>query len=366
MKFRITTWSCGFAAAAVLAWAPGCLHADSIIAESLSAGYQASSIELGQPFGGSIAQHPTNANLLYVSYGDFAFHKVMAVALDTGSTRTVTPYLGNVGGLAVLNNGDLAISENDDFTSDTILRARDLNGDGDFIDVGEITELIAPILTTAGNFTGAQMTVAPAGNAAGIPAGSLVVQTADGGTNSELLVIENPETAPAFRPVGGGFYTGFTYNGGVGFSHEGHVICGVSEFPVGRIDALVNTNGDMDIDAGEAHTIADGTMLTNSLADLSVTADGRVITSENGGTIRSFQLPGDLLTGMATPSVLAVTNASYISTVRVDFPDRPFGSAPGARSTLYAGGYVTFPAATNLLAIKALAPASVEDWRLFE
>lgn len=362
---RITHGAAFAAAFAVLM--PPAAFADTLTASYIAPGYFAHSIELGVPFGGAVAQHPEDEGLLFVSAGNYANHTILEVQLDTGTTRTITPKVGNVGGLAVLNNGDLAITDNDDSSSDTILRARDLNGDADFLDEGEITELIQPILTGS-SFTGAQLAVAPGDNASGIPAGALLVQTADG-DNSEVLVISNPEDAPAYYPPGAAWFSGFTYNGGLAFTPEGNVLCGISEFPIGRIAALVNLNGNDRIEPGEHHDIVDGSVLENSISDIGASADGKVIVSENSGTIRMFQLPEDLLAGTATGGVLAETNGTYVSCARVDFPDRPFirldGSRP--RATVYLGGFVSYPAATNLLAITPLAgPASARGWELYE
>jgi len=352
------------AIAACLLAAPG--HADELQANTLAPGYSARSINLGVPFGGAIAIHPAKPRILYVTYGNYSDHRVLRLDLDTGTTATVTPVVGNAGGLAVLANGDLAIADNFDQTSDTLLGAHDANGDGDFLDAGEITELITPILD-GGNFTGAQMAITPEQNRAGLPAGTLLVQTADGGSDSEILAIASPDTAPAFRPAGGAFYSGFTYNGGLTFSPAGDVLCGISEFPTGRVMALVNANGNETIEPGEAHEIIGAGVLTNSIADLAATADGKVLTSENSGAIRMFTLPADLTSGQqATPGVLAETNGTYISAVRADNPAAQFSPGAKRRATLYIGGYVTFPAATNLLAITPDGPTAAEDWQLFQ
>lgn len=364
-QFHIPRYSAPIACALLVITATAA-QADHVTITSLKDGYTYQSIELGVPFGGSLAQHPSRANILYASYGNFAEHQVLELDTDTNTTRTVTPLVGNIGGLAVLNNGDLAITENFDVGLDTILLARDGDSDGAFLAPGEISELIEPILHD-GNFSGAQLAVAPAGNASAIPAGSLVVQTADGGTSSELLVVQNPESAPAYRPAGGAYYSGYNYNGGLAFTAEGHIVCGISDFPVGRVVALVNTNADEDIDAGESNEIVGAAQLPSSLSDLSVSSDGKLVTSENGGTIRLFNLPANLLTGTATPDILATTNATYVSSVRLDFPSRPFSGAPaGPKGTVYLGGYVTFPAATNLVAITPIDDASVAGWEMYD
>ncbi len=341
-----------------------------LTATSVPPGYTASSVELGQPFAGALAFDPVDPEIFYSSVGAFGNMSILRVDTGAETTTTVAGPFGSIGGLAMLSNGDLAITEN--YTSDTIFRARDLNADGDFLDEGELTELISPILTD-GDFTGAQIAVAPAGNPSGIPSGSLVIQTADGETNSELLIVRDPETAtPAFRPEGDAYYTGFQYNGGVAFAPGGEIIVGESTLDFftyassGRIVALVNTNGDERINAGESNVLVDELLLLNGLTDLTVSGEGRVFFSEGSGDVRSFALPGNLLTGSVTPTVFAQTNGTYISAVRLNRTDADFASAnPSVK--LYLGGFTPgFVQATNLLVLSPLAPSAVRDWAIYE
>lgn len=345
----------------------GTAPAQQLTYSAVKPGYTVSSIELGQPFGGAIAAHPTDRNILYVSVGGWGANSVLEVTLDTGATRAITPTIGAIGGLAVLANGDLAITDNGDATYDTILRARDLNADGDFLDDGEITQLIEPILADF-SFTGAHMTVAPAGNAAGIPAGALLVQTADGGAGSEVLVITNPETAPAYAPPGGAYYSGFMYNGGLAFTPAGYLLVGISEFPTGKINALINSNADDVITPDEVRTIVDDTVLANSVSDIAVTAGNQLLTTENSGLVRMFDLPADLATGsVGTPETLVETNAVYLATVCLDDPAAPFSpGTPGQKVTAYVGGFAPTGSATNLLAITPRNTTAAADWQMFE
>jgi len=336
-------------------------------------GYAFRSLEIGQPYGGAIAQDSRNADRLYVATGGFGNMNVLSVSKSTGTTATVAGPFGNIGGLVSLANGDLVIAEN--FTSDTIIRARDLNSDGDFFDAGEISVLIEPILTD-GDFTGAQMAVAPAGNASGIPAGSLVVQSADGGTSSELLVVTSPESHPAFQPPGGSFFSGFEYNGGFAFTGGANVILGESRFiwvPYtlsGRIMALVNKNGDEVIGQDEWHTIVDEPQLQSGLADLAVSRENVVFFGDSSGIVKSFQLPSDLLTGTSVPAPFLYTNAVYVSTIRFDEPARTFAAGAGGQVTrLYVGGLSpSYSGFTNLIIVEpengGMSPA--QNWTLYE
>lgn len=339
---------------------------------SVPAGYTTGSVNLGQAFGGALAVVPTDPTKLYVSVGSFTNQSIARVDTAANTVQTVASGFGSIGGIAVFASGELAVTEN--FSSDTILLLRDLNNDGDFLDAGEVAELIAPILADNNDFTGAQLKVAPAGNASAIPAGALVVQTADGQTSSELLVVENPLGSPAYRPAGGAFFAGFQYNGGVAFDTFGHVIMGESRFdPLtfsssGRVYALVNSNADAAIGPGESNILVNESSLTAGLTDLSVSAENVVYLTESSGTIRSFTLPANLLTGNATPTVFAQTDASYLSVCQFDDTSRtfaPYAGLPHAR--LYVSGYDSgWSAATNLLWIEPQpAPANVADWSVY-
>ncbi|MCX7964425.1 MAG: hypothetical protein D6691_11875 [Candidatus Hydrogenedentota bacterium] len=339
---------------------------------SVPAGYTTGSIELGVPFAGSLAPLPSDPTKLYVSVGSYGAQSIALVDTVGASIQIVASGFGSIGGIAVLSNGDLAITEN--ATSETILRAHDLTNDGDFLDPGEITALISPILADSPfGFTGAQIALAPAGNAAAIPAGALVIQTADGETSSELLVVENPETSPAFRPAGGAFFSGFQYNGGIDFSNSGHVIMGEGMFDMltftssGRIYALVNTNADAVIGAGEWNVLVSETQLAAGLSDLAISKEDDVFTVEGSGTVRTFALPPNLLSGSATPAVFAQTDSPYLSTVRFDDKTKTFApgaTAPSAR--LYLGGYASdWTAATNLVWIQPQPTSHIENWAIY-
>lgn len=349
--------------AAVLA--PSIAPADTLEALHVASGYQIRSIELGVPFGGAITQHARKPNILFVSAGNYGEHTILEVDVDAGTTRTITGVIGNIGGLAMLKNSDIAITEN--MKLGTILRARGLAGGNIFLEVDEMAELIQPIQVDSA-FTGAQMIVAPEGNAAGIPAGALLVQTADGPGAAEILVVQNPDSFPTYFPANAPWFHGFTYNGGLAFSPSGDVVCGVSDFPVGYVVGLVNADGNNVISANEAHELVSRDVLTNSLSDLAVSGDGMMVTVENSGDIRWFQLPENLATGtVETSGVLALTNATYLSTVLIDGDGdfTPGGSGPAP--TAYLGGFVTYPAATNLLAISPIrTPASARGWEWLE
>lgn len=340
-------------------------QAKTLHVQSVPPGYTSRSVELGLPFSGAVAQDPSNENRIFVSVGSFGSQSILAVNLETLTTATVASGFGNVGGMAVLANGDLAVTEN--FFLSTILRAHDANGDGDFLDTGEVSELIAPILVDS-YFTGSQVALAPAGNASGIPAGALLVQTADGQTSSEVLLVDGPCGSPVYRPAGGAFFSGFEYNGGMAFDPAGNLILGASGYMSGRILALVNANADERIDAQEAHVLVDPSKLTLGIADLAVSKENRLFFGENSGTLKYVDLPADLASNSASPAGFAQTDAVYLSTVRLAFPERSFAPAAATYTTrLYLGGYVApFDQTTNLVVIEPAAPkAGVAEWECY-
>lgn len=356
----------------------GCLHtsralATSLIIQSLPAGYTSFSLVLGQPFADTVAVDPSVQNRLYAAVGFFGNESILRVDTTLGTTSTVATGLGSIGGIALLSNGDLAITENG--TSQTILRAHDLNADGDFLEPGELTELIAPILADSGfGFTGTQLAIAPSGNASSIPAGSLLLQTADGGTSGEVLVVQNPTSAPAYRPAGGAYFSGLDYNGGIAFDSAGNLVVGESVYPNGRIYGLVNTNVDDHISSGESHILVDVAAIPNGIADLAVSQDGRVFFAGNQTTFGSgdakifaFQLPPDLLTGSGTPAPFATTNAAYISSTHFDDSTRNFTAGASVnQARLFVGGLDgTFTGFTNLVVITPTVITAINDWRLY-
>ncbi|PKO15563.1 hypothetical protein CVU37_12050 [candidate division BRC1 bacterium HGW-BRC1-1] len=352
------------ACATILAYA-SISPAETLQALALPAGYTSSTVELGLPYAGAIAFAPAPSTRFYAAVGGFGSMDILSVDTDTGTTRTVADGFGSIGGMAVLANGDLFIAEN--FTSDTLYRARDLDLDGKFYSAGEVTELIAPDFHD-GNFSGAQIIIAPAGNPSGIPSGSLVLQTADGGTSGELLVIQNPTGTASYFPTDAPFADGLAYNGGVAFEPGGALIVGSAGFLSGEILAMVNTNNNDRIDAGERNVVVPSISLGLGVSDLSVSAESVVYFGENSGNLKSFNLPYPLLTGSAVPAQFAQTNSAYLSTVRLDFPERTFAAnAASPTAKLYLGGYLGgFVPASNLIVIEPLNTAAVTDWQAFE
>lgn len=353
---------------------PTSLSASSLTFLTNDAAYTTGSLVIGAPIAGPLTPDVNNPNRLFVAVGSFGAMSVLSVDKTLGTTTTVTPTFGSIGGLASLSNGDLVIVDN--FFPQTILRARDLDSNGAFTEVGEIAEIIVPAFVDGPfGFSGAQAIVAPPGNPSAIPSGSLLVQTADGSGRGEVLVITDPQTSgsSSYLPLSGQpFVDGLDFNGGIAFDSQGNLIVGSSAFPnPGRIFAAVNSNGDDRITTpSELNLLLGGPALADGASDLAVTADDRVIQVNGSGVVRQFALPANRLTGQAGPvTTLAELDSPFLSAVVLDPPTASFipgGSGPKARLWI-AGTGPLFSQTRNLLWMEpGNLPSSIQDWALYE
>lgn len=332
---------------------------------TLPEGFRAGSIGLPAAFTGALGADPTDDRIVYASVGTFGEVQIARIDLETENVTVVAegPF-GSVAGIAPLSATQIAIVDNGSNPAGppdrTILLASDLNQDGDFNDAGEVGELIAPILVDGPfGFSGAQARLVPPGNPSGIPSGSVVYQTADDNGNAELLVIEDPLGTPAYRPDGGAYFSGFDFNGGFDFDSQGRLMMGTAtivdatffDFD-GQVIALVNTNGDEDIDPGEFNILVETTNLPDSITDLSIDREDDVFCASGQG-IDFFRVPNDPLNGTAAPSSFALTDAGFLSAVLVSSKNRPFEPFSGANgAALLTGGFTGgFEAGTNLLTL---------------
>lgn len=342
----------------------GVSHAQKLSFTSHPDGYDAASIDLPDLFTGALAVDPENENRVFASVGSFGEMRLALVDLETETSWIVAagPF-GSIGGLAVLSATQTAIVENGSNPAGppdkTILLASDLDGDGDFDDPGEIEELIAPILVGPDapfGFSGAQSRVVPPGNPSGISSGSLMVQTADGGGNAELLVIVDPLGAPAYRPIDGAYFSGFDFNGGFDFDSEGNILLGSLSSATfqGEIFALVNTNGDEAIAPDESNLLVRDANLPFGISDLAIDSENEVFGASGGG-IQTFPVPGDPLTAEATPTTFALTDSFFLSGILFNTKQKPFEpfSGPEGAKLVVGDGIGT----TNLL---VLSPSGSE------
>jgi len=369
-RFPVATILC-----AALAAAPAA-RGQTIHFTSVPDGYTTGSIALPRPFGGALGRNPADETSIYASIGVFGDMNLARIGLKSHSVRIVAagPF-GALAGIAALSANQIVLIDNASAPGgppdDTILLATDANGDGDFNDGGEIVELIAPILTGA-SWTGAQARVAPPGNPSKIPSGSVLIQTADGSGGAEILVLANPLTAPAFRPPGSAYFTGFDYNGGFDFDSRGRLIMGTLEGTgfTGQVFALVNTNADEDIDPGESNRVAAG---ENGMADLVVDAEDDVFfagaDSSFVASVRTFDVPDDPLTQTADPVNFATTDAGFLSAILLSPRTRPFEprSGPNSAALIVSGWTAGFEPARNLLILRPEGgPAAASHWRRYE
>lgn len=362
-------YSSAFVAAGIIsAFSPQETAAQNTVLEvtSLPAGFTVKSVEIGLPINGAAAPLPHSPESVYIVVGDYFSDKdILRVNIITGTFETVATLSGSIGGMAVLSNGDLILTENQ--LTDAVYRARDLDNDGKFFSQGEITVLLAP---ENGNFTGAQTIIAPPNNASAIPEGSLLIQTADGGNNSKIYIIADPESeSPVLRPVTGAYYSGFEYNGGIDFDVAGNLIVGISEYPVGgKILALVNSNGNETIEPEETGLLLSNASLPDSISDLTVSSSDVVFFGGNSGTIKHFPLPENRLSSAPSPTPFLETNSGYISVVGFLNGHRPFAPFTENPASMIVIGNIGWDSPTNFLLITPEPPvtsAVLDDWSLY-
>ena len=157
---------------------------------------------------------------------------------------------------------------------------------------------------------------------------------------------ENPLGSPAFRPEGAAFFGGFDFNGGFDFDSRGYLMMGTAtivdatffDFD-GRVIALVNTNGDEDIDDGEFHTVVGFEGFPNSISDLTIDGEDDVFCT-SGGEVLTFSVPSNPLVEMATPVSFVGTDSFFLSGVLVNSKYRPFAPFAGPEgATMILGGF---------------------------
>lgn len=261
----------------------------------LRAGFQVDYVPIGGvTLAGAIAAIPGSPESLFAATGSFQDNAVHLVDLTNpaspllvadgaddlvGADNVLDSGFGSIGGLEVLPTGELIIVDNATPISggqgDAVFLGKDLNGDGDFLDVvGGVPEVqpLVPVptldaLTGQSDFTGATAKVAPLGHPF---AGDLFVVTADGGGAGELLRFADP----ADTPTGSVFFGGLDFGGGIAFDAS-HVFVGESGFPSGgSVHRLQDMTSDGDaLDPGESLTLYAGTLI--GCSDLALTpADG--------------------------------------------------------------------------------------------
>ncbi|NUP91316.1 MAG: hypothetical protein HUU36_00525 [Candidatus Omnitrophica bacterium] len=330
-------------------------------------GFIPGSIQLPGNFGGGIGVDPNNPDRVFVSTGSYLNNQLARIDLKTKSLDIVAegPF-GNVAGIAVISATQLILIDNASAPGGppdkTILLASDLNLDGDYNDPSEIEELIPPILTGFFGWSGAQAHVVPPGNPGGLQSGSVLVQTADGFGEGELLQIRNPLGLPAFFPPGAAFFSGLDYNGGFAFDQSGHLLVGsatvvdpTSFLIAGRVYGVLDVNRDGVIGDGESNIVVDTGQLPSGGSDLTIDGEDDVFLA-SGGSIYTFPAPADPLAEQANVAEFARTNSFFLSAAAINTRVRPFepDSGTNGASLIIGGGF----GEKNLL---TLTPAGSAD-----
>jgi hypothetical protein len=335
---------------------------------SVPQGYHAGSIHLPRGFTGALGVDPTDDQIVYASVGGFGDVDLSRIDLHSGTATIVAegPF-GNIGGIAVLSATEIVLVENAGAAGGppdkTILLASDLNADGDFNDAQELRELIAPILEGFFGWSGAQARLVPPGSPASIPSGSVLIQTADGSGAAEVLVVTDPLGSPTYRPAGGAFFAGFDFNGGLDFDSQGRLLVGAATvidpttFVIaGQVFGTQNLNSDQVIGASESHILVPSGQLPSGISDLVVDREDDAFCT-SGGSIKTFHVPANVLSGEVAVTDFAPTHSSFLSAVLLNSRARSFEpfSGPGGAILLVGGGF----GETNLLTLTPTAKADL-------
>jgi len=273
---------------------------------------------------------------------------------------------GSVGGIAVLSDGSLLIADNFEDSQgrgDTIYRARDLNADGDALDVVDVggtptTEtmiLIAPINTLPGSgyggFAGVQAETDADGNA--------YVITSDGAGEGEILRVDDPtSTSPSIHV----FFAGLDFGSGISFDSAGRLYAGNVDLnffdftSTVTIYRLNDGNSDGVIGSGESTVVSYDQLA--GLYDLAVSPEDQVfLTSSNEVRV--------LNTVDGTSTLFAHDDAfTFLSDLVFLNPQDGFTPFSGP------GGAILVVADPNsdgfMAAITPAQASGIHDWNLFQ
>ncbi len=362
-------------------------------AERLRAGFQVTFIDPpGDTFGNAVAVDPSDPNVVYIPIGGTfwttqdiyrvdltvpsspVFELVAAGAFDVSSfpgfvdgDDVLDSKFGSIWGLTVLPGGELILVDNNAqlgppiIPGDTVFIARDLNADGDFLDVvggePEVTELIdltaalppGTIPPGAGpaGFTGVQAKIAPVGST---HAGDVFVIDSDKDGAGEVIRIDDPTGTPSANV----FFAGLDI--GSGLAWDGDVLFASElddSFAFGRLWRLEDLNADGDAqDGGEATLVSS---LLPGAFDIALTNDGALNLTTLGEEL--FELSP---VAAAAPPGRFVTGLGGLMSLGGVVPDgtaNPFApnAGPGGQR-LYTSGNDF--AGTSSLIILEPAPAS--------
>ncbi len=372
--------------------APALVPAQPGIVTSVASGYAVTTIPLpgGATFAGAFGNQANNPNVVVIYYDDGVNDVIGAVDLVA---ETVTPLLSDtefalnfVGGCALIDDDHLvwADNANSGLPGEDVYLATDADNDG--FEASEVVSLTSKGLTIddptgQADFTGSKIKVIPAGGYAGLAAGDVLIQSADGSAGpSELLAIRGITTGtPSFVPTPGvtneTWFRGTGslaqhYDGGTAFGPSGSILAGsgLNDFTTARLMAVRDVNTDGQINPlTEANDLGD--LATGGLYDLSANTEGRVFLC-SGPDIKTAQIDltsGDVLTAppLTTTTNLVTTSSPFffLGGVFLNDPSLPF--APNGDPLTSARLVFADYGGTELYIVRPQAGAAVDDWTTY-
>lgn len=279
----------------------------------------------GSAFGSVIAAASDSSDVVFLSLGNTLgndaevwsadisdptyplYTRLAAGPADTDANGELDSRFGNIGGLAMLSTGEMIIVDNNTPSSaiggDTIYIARDLNADGDFLDIvasaEEVQELIAtipgaPSGSGFGGFSGVQAKIGPDS--------AVYIITADGFDAGEIIRIADPTGSPAASI----FADGLDFGAGLAWIgsdlHMGDVD---DSFTFARLWRSADGNADDDaLDVGETSLVTSGLSGMVSLA----AGPGATLWQSQFTTLNRL----DTSTGLIDMTLLAPTGFNFL------------------------------------------------------
>jgi len=345
-------------------------------------GYSVGKVSLGEGnIAFALAPDPADARFIYAA-GLFDFEsRIVRLGLRTSSQTVVCncPSTVSVGGFAVYTTDTMFVS---DSWNHQLLVLRDRNADGDFDDAGEIERLIEPILTDLpSGWTGNAVAIVwSAANRLGLPAGTVLFQSEDGGTTGgEVLAVVDPLTSPVYQPAGGAFFAGFNYGGGIAVDARGRLVVGSSFYPdPGKVWFGEDLSGDGAIGPDESSILVDDLAAGGTgkgLSGLAVGADNRAfacvndtVSSQPVVRIQTLRIPWNFHRGLSPVETFGILNAGYVSSIIFNGA-KSFAPAAidGATMVIAASGpppnYENYD---YLLTLTPNGPLRVRQWQQYE
>jgi len=365
-----------FLALAAVSWA-----AQDVSFLSLPPGYVAGTVSLGtNNHAVALAPDPDDDNFIYVAGTFSAALRIVRLNLATAA-RTVVfncPTTVTVAGFAVLNGTTIFVSDN--WPHHRLFILRDNNPqNGRFNDPGECRQLIQPILTNPGGWTGTAVLALRSGSTRlHLPPNTVLFQSEDDGTTlGEVLAVTNPTTSPAFQPPNAAYFSGFNYGGGLALDSKGRLVVASSFVPdTGKVWVCEDVNQNGVVGAGESNILvgrASKTTESAGLSALAIDSADRCYVSVGWGfgstahtDVQQFKMPADPLHTTMTATTFASLNSPYVSAAIFNSPTRSFDPfVVGAGTMVLAASDPSYGNLDYLLTVRPKSPTGARRWRLY-